>query len=382
MLGSKAKAPGKILWLGGYSALEKPNKGFVTTVDSYVNVEVKKLDGMKLVLNSISLNETATGTIADNSRFEIRTSEEMELFRTAVELSLSYVSALGIRLGGMEVAAYNDPGFSYSMTNGKLSKSGLGSSAAVTVATIGAVLHAYGVDTGKDDCLHKLSQLSHSVATGKTSSGFDIAAATHGTIIYERYTPEITSGFPTDYSPEELLGLIKRDWDYKIERFSMPGIFRTSYASFVGEGMSTKMAISKVFDFKKRNPSKYVELMASINSAASRSIEALRRIGKDGSNERSLDEFKTSFNEGRFATKELGVESGVGIEDDYCTRLIEESCKNGAFVAKLPGAGGMDAIAALSIGGREKALRKFWGANKSLSVIDVRIGNSGFSSSA
>ncbi|MDE1823112.1 MAG: hypothetical protein KGH50_02190, partial [Candidatus Micrarchaeota archaeon] len=104
--------------------------------------------------------------------------------------------------------------------------------------------------------------------------------------------------------------------------------------------------------------------------------------GKDGSNERSLDEFKTSFNEGRFATKELGVESGVGIEDDYCTRLIEESCKNGAFVAKLPGAGGMDAIAALSIGGGEKALRKFWGANKSLSVIDVRIGNSGFSSSA
>lgn len=379
--GSRSKAPGKILWLGGYAALEKPNIGFVTTVDSFVNVEVKEAKEGSLALRSASLNETAEGTVG-KGRAMIRASEEMSLFRTAVEIAVSYVSALGIGCSGMEITAANDPGFSYSVANGKLSKSGLGSSAAVTVATIGAILRAHGVDTNKDDCLHKLSQLSHTIATGKTSSGFDIAAATHGTIIYERYTPELTNGFPQDYSDEELLALVKKEWNYRIEKFPMPGIFKMSYASFVGEGMSTKAAVSKVFEFKKGDPERYGELIRAINDASSRSIDSLRRISGKGEDPEELEEFKNSFNEGRMATKRLGVESGVSIEDDYSTNLIEESCRNGALVAKLPGAGGRDAIAALSIGSDDERLKRFWSSNGSLSVLDIRMGNEGFSSSA
>ncbi|MDE1851907.1 MAG: hypothetical protein KGH69_04445 [Candidatus Micrarchaeota archaeon] len=379
--GSKSKAPGKILWLGGYSALEKPNIGFVTTVDSFVNVEVKAASSNSLLLNSVSLNEMAKGTL-ESGRAALRTSEEMSLFRTAVEIAVSYVSALGVRCSGMEVTAANDPGFSYSVAGGRLSKSGLGSSAAVTVATIGAILRAHGIDINKDDCLHKLSQLSHTVATGKTSSGFDIAAATHGTIIYERYTPDITNGFPKEYTDDELLGLVKREWNYSIEKFSMPGIFKMSYASFVGEGMSTKAAVSKVFEFKKSNPERYMELIGEIGNASNRSIDSLRRISVDGSDSDARNEFRSSFNAGRVATKRLGIESGVEIEDDYSTGLIEESCRNGAFVAKLPGAGGRDAIAALSISPDDEKLRRFWSSNKSLSVLDIRTSNEGFSSSA
>ena len=44
-----AKAPGKVLWLGGYSVLEKPNIGYVTAIDAHVHANVNLLEGSNKV---------------------------------------------------------------------------------------------------------------------------------------------------------------------------------------------------------------------------------------------------------------------------------------------------------------------------------------------
>jgi phosphomevalonate kinase len=85
-----------------------------------------------------------------------------------------------------------------------------GSSAAMTTALVGAILHFFKVvnlqddireprpdlhsshvspaaDTRSKSTVHNLSQLAHAVAQGKIGSGFDVSAAVYGSQIYQRF---------------------------------------------------------------------------------------------------------------------------------------------------------------------------------------------------
>ncbi len=368
-----AKAPGKILWLGGYSVLERPNISFVTAVNAYVHASVKSVGGDRIVIEAPQLNSNASGTVdLQTGAISMEVPEGLALLKTSVEVASRYAAGKGARLEGMQIRTENDSAFSYSVTEGKVAKSGLGSSAAVTVAGISAVLKAYGLDASENDALHKLAQVAHSIATGKVGSGFDIAAATHGTILYTRYSPAIVKEFPATYQNTDLLNLVERDWDYKIERFGLPEVFAMTFANFLGKGTATTVALGSVSKFKERDPDRYRTLIDGINRENERAVQALRALNKNEGDE-GLNAFREAFNKGRLLTKELGVLSQVSIEDDDLTGLIEESTSNGAFVAKLPGAGGRDAIAALSLDGEEKRLIDFWKAREEISVLEVDV---------
>ncbi len=373
-----AKAPGKILWLGGYSVLERPNISFVTAVDAYVHAEAKSIDGNIIRINVPQLDKNISGSInVDTGVLSVEAPKEILLLKTSIEVALRYVSGKGVRLQGMQITTHNDQAFSYTITNGKIAKSGLGSSAAVTVAAIAAILKAYELDKSENDALHKLAQLAHSIATGKVGSGFDIAAAAHGTILYSRYSPDIVKGFPANYSNKDLLEIVEKKWDYEIEKFNMPNIFTLVFANFIDEGMITTAAIGSVSKFKEKNPDKYGELMKKINEENEKAIVALRSLDYREDVEKNVNQFRDAFNKGRILTKQLGVLSQVSIEDDDLTRLIEESVLNGACVAKLPGAGGRDSIAALCLDRDDQKLIGFWNSKKSISVLNIKVINQG-----
>jgi len=372
------RAPGKILWIGGYSVLERPNLGLVTTVDAHVSANIKSTEDSDLVIESPNLKGQITGSINLNTgMISINVPDELLLMKTAIEIASRYVASLGKQVEGMHVKTRNDHALAYRTVNGKVVKSGLGSSAAVTVAVIGSILNAYGIIPSDKEALHKLSQLAHSMATGRVGSGFDIAAATYGTIIYTRYSPSILRDFPLNYTNNDLKGLVDGDWDYKIEKIMMPKNFNLSFAKFVGEGMVTTSAVGSISEFKTRDPKAYDSIINEINEENTSAADALKRVkgGKEG----ALEEFRDAFEKGRALTKKLGILSNVGIEPDDCTRLIEDSKENGAFVAKLPGAGGKDAISAISLDTDSQTnLEKFWSSNSTLEVIRLNVANDGF----
>ena len=374
---ASAKAPGKILWLGGYSVLERPNVSFVSTVDAYITADLKIRTDQEVNLNAPHLNLSSKGKIDKSTgKISMDIPRELLLLKTAAEIASRYVTVLGHQISGFSITTKSDDAFAYKLSPGKVIKSGLGSSAAVTVATIGAVLRAFGIDPSENDALHKLAQSAHSIATGKVGSGFDIAAASFGSMFYTRYSPEIITSVPANYTNAQLLNLVKMKWDYKIEKFSLPKEFRLLFANF-GNSMITAKAIGSVSDFRKSNPHTYSDIMNEVNKENIKAINALRDM-KDGISENALEKFREAFNRGRVITKKLGLLSNVGIEPDDCTALIEDSVKHGAFVAKLPGAGGKDAISALSIGQKsQSALYRFWKSKKELSVLDVRFTSDG-----
>lgn len=364
-------APGKILWIGGYSVLERPNVSYVTGVDKRVTAKAEKLAGGRVELRCPQFRVNLAGKIKDGKiSFEGADAAQVEavkFVRKAAEVSCAVLSVRGVRVDGVRVETESDDAFGFGG-----SKSGLGSSAAVTVATVGAMFEAHGVNAAKEmELVHKTSQMVHSLVQGKVGSGFDVAAACFGGCKYVRYSPGIVKSV-LEGSAKEIVGAINADWDCVVNAVPLPKGLRVAMASFEGESASTGAMVKKVNEWKTAAPVEYMQLMARLNAENAAAIGALD-AGK-------LEEFKKHFTLGRMITKELGVKSGAQIEPDEYTSLIEESERNGAFCCKLPGAGGGDAIAALCRSQGDKLrLEAFWRGytGKKLRVLDVGASNEG-----
>lgn len=371
----EASAPGKVLWLGGFSVLEG-NPAFVTTVDAKVRARIReRKDDRVFIATPLG---RAKGRLMQDGRLSIKANDKLFLIVKSLEVTAMYLAHAGYRLRGFEITTLNDGPIYYKVFRQggkeKIVKSGLGSSAATAVASVASLyfLIAKAVDKRK---IHKLAQLSHSIATKKIGSGFDIAASTFGSIVYKRYPRSVIASFPQEYTSYDVGKLVKSAWHYSIMPLSMPDVFEPSFASFIGSSAITVSLVSAVNEFKERSPKEYWNIIGHIAKADKKAIAALKKLA---SGEEALEEFKSAFEEGRRYTKLLGIKSNVPIEDDDATKLIELSTEHGAFVAKLPGAGGRDSIAGLSKSiGDAKRLRRFWRSTGSLQVLNTSISNKG-----
>lgn len=120
--------------------------------------------------------------------------------------------------------AFNEEESSGQKSKPEVAKTGLGSSAAMTTAVVGALLHYLGVVnlpsefsgphegdkvSADMDIVHILAQTAHCIAQGKVGSGFDVSSAVYGSQRYVRFSPEVISSaqvfifqlLPNDSSP-------------------------------------------------------------------------------------------------------------------------------------------------------------------------------------
>ncbi len=395
---SIASAPGKILWIGGYSVLEKSNVSFVTGVDKRVFARVKKLDENKIVINAPQFNASIEATFELNKLvFKNPLTPEQDsatkFVRGVVETCFNYFIRKNIAFNGIELTTFSDPAFGVGAT-----KTGLGASAAVTVAATAAVFAVHGIDPLKDkELLHKTAQLIHCVVQGKIGSGFDVAAATYGGHAYSRYSPNILK-------KRDFLETLEGVWDYSSKPLAMPSSFVTVVGNIAGESASTGEMVKKINAWKAANPQEYADLMRNLNDANAEAITFLEKINalarqnparyakiialvdaKQVSSEllneiELFTHFKQAFERGRELTRELGEKSGAPIEPPVLSKLIDESRKHGAFVSKLPGAGGGDSIAAICLSEESaKKMREFWRGYKAKKIepLDLSVSNEG-----
>ncbi len=390
-------APGKILWIGGYAVLERPNVAFVTGVDKRVFVQAREMEEGHVHFELPQFNVCASGHLEGGkiTFTEGATSEALKILKfvqLAVETCSRYFAQKNWGFSGVEIKSVSDPAFGFGG-----SKAGLGSSAAATVATVGALFELNGRNLDKNIALiHRVAQFVHSVAQGKVGSGFDVAAACFGGCKYVRYSPAL---IPMEEIPDyALVQALDREWDCVTEKVDLPRGFEMAMASFEGESTSTSEMVKLVNAFKKEHPREYAELVAQMNLANANAIDALLKLnGKyqnnpgdyfhalsavdgDRNADLSFKRFYDSFREGRLLTKKLGELSGAKIEPDEYSLLVGESEENGAFACKLPGAGGGDAIAALCLSKESKArVEEFWKTYpaKRLRVLGVLASNAG-----
>lgn len=290
-------------------------------------------------------------------------------------------------------------------------KTGLGSSAALTVVVIAAlvgyhrVIASHGHTTlplgtkttlnptsSEDlDIIHNLAQLAHCTAQGKIGSGFDIASAVYGSIVYRRFpqsslVPIIDLNHNIASNKEgsaHYINAVDTMTDsphnsviwapLRHEPCSMPpGI--SLLMGDVCQGSETPKLVSTVLQWRKDKPEEANDLWTNLNAANMAFVATLTELRqlfeKDAnsytvlldkhsgvsqddttipvsSSDDLILQLKKNIAQIRKYLKQMTILANVPIEPDSQTELIDR-CTNelpGVIGGVVPGAGGFDAIA-------------------------------------
>ena len=241
----------------------------------------------------------------------------------------------------------------------EVNKTGLGSSAALVTALVGAVLqHCSRQDTSSTtsfaDQLHRVAQIAHCAAQGKVGSGFDIASAVFGSCIYRRFSPSIperAGPVEEDAFPQRLYELVLDDsaWDYEINahsRAALPKGLRLVMCD-VDCGSQTPGMVKQVLKWRAEHRQTADTLWDALQS---RNDELARRLSTFDSTkkDRHLEELRLCILDIRRMLRDMSTEADVPIEPEAQSRLLDAcSAVPGVVGGVVPGAGGYDAITLL-----------------------------------
>ncbi|GAV30376.1 hypothetical protein PMKS-003887 [Pichia membranifaciens] len=265
----------------------------------------------------------------------------------------------------------------------QVNKTGLGSSAGLVTSLTASLLSALFSDFDIVDKslnwkekVHNLAQVSHCKAQGKIGSGFDVASATFGSIIYQRFSPQLIHNVLDAVSDTnaKLVDLVdNQDWDMKHELCSMPPGIRLLMGDVIG-GSETPKLVSKVQNWLKEKPEYSRKVWTELNGSNMRLVEALRKMhklsetdkaryayllkeltkknGEDIANSSDLPELSQigcAIKDVRKYLKVMTEETGAEIEPLEQTTLLDAATSiKGILGGVVPGAGGYDAICLLA----------------------------------
>lgn len=436
-------APGKALIVGGYLVLINPNVGLTisTTARFYTFIELKKTDSISNINNkqyknhlnifvdcpqfhvsytymyNIEKNEFVTEVNKTNPFIEkcisivfsfIREYFQHDKFSELLNEYIFTGNTLFIKLQAdndfysqidqlksLGLPLISDslqqlPRFSNcpldKYNNVKVSKTGLGSSAALTTSLVAGLLSWFRViDLKKNsdlDTLHNISQLVHSIAQGKIGSGFDVSAAIFGSQIYTRFSSENFASFMDQTLSSKLLynSVMNQNlWTQTIEKFAFPphidivmgdicaGSGSVSMAKQVLSWLSQATPNEKnIWDSLAESNKLVISLLNQINEESKNKTQSYTEFliwAKDypvNSWEKYSSEDKTirnlfidlykEFYNCRCKLREIGTLANVDIEPPQQTALLDATMSiPGVLFAFVPGAGGYDAIFSLVI---------------------------------
>ncbi|MFI9406892.1 phosphomevalonate kinase [Nocardia sp. NPDC052316] len=171
-----ARAPGKLMIAGEYAVVEPGQPAVVVTVDRWVEVRVRAVSGpdttvrSDLTKNSIRCRRTDGGLTVDGT--SIQQLRSVEFVLAALTVVTDLLSELGAPTPAVDLT------ISSTLTHHDGRKYGLGSSAAVTVATITALGRFHGLNL-TDLERYQLAVLASATVDPESSSA-DLAACVWG----------------------------------------------------------------------------------------------------------------------------------------------------------------------------------------------------------
>ncbi len=330
------EVPGKVLFYGGYSVLK----------NGYPSLCIAVVDERG---RGVSAEWELSGEERIRSpQFNIDAKPELgqkELVSYAYITAKLYLKAKA-KWQPVEVELENSPIFGEGDE-----KSGLGSSAAATIAVIKALFEANGYDSEiHSETIFKLGQFAYGWFSGKIGSGFDIATAAIGqTIVYYRYNPEMVV-LPSSLTEEEveksILTSVEKPWEWvRIRRVRIPA--ELLVFNIKGGSTSTISAVKAWKEWKTKKPDEFNKLMEKQKAAEEVAIQALLA----GDYEK-VREYTRKAREAHRAMQE-GISQVVSdfekIEPEELTWLIDEAEERypEVIAGRCPGAGGKDSVAFL-----------------------------------
>ena len=363
-------APGKLYIAGEYAVVEPGHQAVLVTVDRFITVRITQAEdgGSAGPTGHISSTLYEAQSLTWYRRPEDGVVMVDKQFDDYVVSAIRMVEQMVREAGGP--LRYFDLDVSSELDDGCGRKLGLGSSSAVTVATVRAVARFYGLVLD-DMAVYKLALLATD-AVQPIGSGGDIAASSFtGWVAYtspDRAWLHQVSGAPgTGNSPGGSAGLselVRMDWPLlSIRRLPAPGL-RLS-VGWTGSPASTPRLVADVQAHTRgAQDAAYTAFLRESEACLSALTLALRE--DDGG------EIGLRIQEGRRLLSGLSRTSGITIETPQLRRLVEIAQEHGA-VAKSSGAGGGDCGIALCPPGTDMAAMHAAWESAGIQPLDLRV---------
>ena len=363
-------APGKLYIAGEYAVVEPGHQAVLVAVDRFITVRITQAEdgGSAGPTGHISSTLYEAQSLTWYRRPEDGVVMVDKQFNDYVVSAIRMVEQMVREAGGP--LRYFDLDVSSELDDGCGRKLGLGSSSAVTVATVRAVARFYGLVLD-DMAVYKLALLATD-AVQPIGSGGDIAASSFtGWVAYtspDRAWLHQVSGAPgTGNSPGGSAGLselVRMDWPLlSIRRLPAPGL-RLS-VGWTGSPASTPRLVADVQAHTRgAQDAAYTAFLRESEACLSALTLALRE--DDGG------EIGLRIQEGRRLLSGLSRTSGITIETPQLRRLVEIAQEHGA-VAKSSGAGGGDCGIALCPPGTDMAAMHAAWESAGIQPLDLRV---------
>ncbi|KAJ7943889.1 Phosphomevalonate kinase [Quillaja saponaria] len=289
----------------------------------------------------------------------------------------------------------------------------------MTTAVVAALLHYLGVvklpssmdnqekkNNADLDVVHMIAQTAHCIAQGKVGSGFDVSSAVYGSQRYVRFSPEVISSAQVAAKgaslPEVITDILKGNWDHERTDFSLPPLMTLLLGEPGTGGSSTTSMVGAVKKWQKSEPQKSLgtwKKLSEANAELERQLNLLSRLAEEQwdaykcviyncsrlksdkwieqASEPSKEEVikallgaRDAMLSIRYHMRQMGEAAGVPIEPESQTRLLDATLNlEGVLLCGVPGAGGFDAIFAVTLGDSSNNLMKVWSSQNVLALL-------------
>lgn len=355
----QASAPGKLYIAGEYAVVDG-SAAIVAAVNRYVTVKVDDENLPALAPESrkyygviVSEKENYKPifwTRSSDGSIEILGDEKYAYVLAAMRVIDSYASECFAP--NMDRKSYNLH-ISSELDDAKSGrKYGLGSSAAITVATVCALCKWYGL---KPDVptICKLSLIASSMVK-KSGSGGDVAASScGGWILYRAYDREwLESEFGLIKSGEsDFSKLLRKKWPrLEFKRINVSKTLKL-LVGWTGSPASSAQLVSSVESSVESSVSSEIAHSFTYQDFCDQSEVCVQKLAqlleKSSIKESELNNISACFAQNRELLQKLSALTGTIIETPKLTRLIEDAIFAG-IPAKTSGAGGGDCAIALT----------------------------------
>ncbi len=313
------KAPGKLYIAGEYAVVENGYPAIIVAIDQYITANISESENNVGVIYSKQYQDEKIEWIYDNNQINLLNSNSsFGYVISAMDTFEKYIEELSI-----SHKVYNiDIDSNLNSEDGK--KYGLGSSAAVTVATIKALNELYNLNLSKTK-IFKLASIAHLTIQGNGSLGDVAASSFGGWIAYSSFDKKWLA------NQTDLKLLMEQDWPNLMIKPLTPPSDLKLLIGWTGTPASTSNLLKSVES--SSNVEQYNQFLNKSKHCINKMI--------DGFQNKDIDVIKQQINENRNIILELANFTGINIETDKLQRLceiVEEYNGSG----KSSGAGGGD----------------------------------------
>ncbi|KRN43492.1 phosphomevalonate kinase [Fructilactobacillus fructivorans] len=318
-----AKAPGKLYIAGEYAVVETGHPAIIAACDRFVRVSIKESsDFGSIYSKQYDENMLHWKRLGHRMVFDNR-DNPFQYIISAIKVTEEYVETLNKNLKTYDIIVNSE----LNSSDGR--KYGLGSSAAVTVATVKALCEFYDIDLTTMQ-LFKLAAIAHFEVQGNGSLGDVAASVFGGWIAYHSFDRQWLANARQDV---DLVELINLKWpNLKIIPLTAPSNLQL-LIGWSGCPTSTSNLVDRVELKKVRNSELYTDFLRL-------SKECVLKIVK-GFKSSDLKMIQKNIEINRTLLLKLGEFANVEIETPKLKELIDIADHFGG-AAKTSGAGGGD----------------------------------------